>query len=331
MVTASIPRPLAAAIGVLVDGVVGEPPSRFHPVRLFGRCMQQLETAAYRDNRAAGVAHVAVGTALGAAAGTLVGSTATATYVAVAGRELRSIASSIGDALEASDIEGARALLPSMVGRDVTRMDGSGMARAVVESVAENTVDAVVAPAWWAAVAGAPGVLAYRAVNTMDAMVGYRDERYLHYGWASARLDDVAAFVPARVTALLVAVVRPGAASAVWRAVQTQAPSHPSPNAGVAEAAFAAALDLRLGGINRYGARTEHRAPLGTGRDARPADIGRAVQLSRDVTWALGLVLGAIGICITARRGATGTAQSPGADSTPGTRSGCASGVASGR
>jgi adenosylcobinamide-phosphate synthase len=161
----------------------------------------------------------------------------------------------------------------------------------------------------------------------MDAMVGYRDDRYRHYGWASARLDDLAAFAPARLTALLVAVVRPRAASEVWRAVRTQAPLHPSPNAGVAEAAFAAALDLRLGGVNRYGDRTEHRAALGTGRDAQPVDIGRAVKLSRDVTCALTLILGAIGICITACRGATGKDSGPGLEPVQGARSGSAPGT----
>jgi adenosylcobinamide-phosphate synthase len=174
------------------------------------------------------------------------------------------------------------------------------MARAVVESVAENTVDAVVAPAWWAAVAGAPGVTGYRAVNTMDAMVGHRDDRYLRYGWASARLDDVAAFIPARLTAALVAVVRPRAAGAIWRAVRTQAPSHPSPNSGVAEAAFAAALDVHLGGVNRYGDRSEHRPTLGTGRAVEPGDIERAVELSRDVSTALAVVLAIAGFFVIA-------------------------------
>jgi adenosylcobinamide-phosphate synthase len=232
-------------------------------------------------------------------AGALVGSTVTATYLAVAGRALRDVATSVGDALESSDLGRARALLPSLVGREVADLDAPSMARAVVESVAENTVDAVVAPAWWAAIGGAPGVLGYRAVNTMDAMVGYRNDRYRRYGWASARLDDVAAFVPARLTALLVAAVRPRAAGAVWRAVRTQAPSHPSPNAGVAEAAFAAALGLRLGGVNRYGAGTEHRRPLGTGPDPEPGDIARAVTLSRDVSSALCIVLATVGLLMS--------------------------------
>jgi adenosylcobinamide-phosphate synthase len=294
-------RPLWAAIGVVVDSAVGEPPAQVHPVRLFGLCMNQVEETAYGDSRSAGVVHAALGTGLGMACGTVVGSTAAATYVAVAGRALRDVATSIGDALESSDLDRARELLPSLVGRDVSDLDVSAMARAVVESVAENTVDAVVAPAWWAAVGGAPGVLGYRAVNTMDAMVGYRSDRYLRYGWASARLDDVAAFVPARLTAVLVAMVRPRSARAIWQAVRTQAPSHPSPNAGVAEAAFAAALDLRLGGVNRYGVTVEDRPSLGTGRSAQAHDVGRAVDLSKDVGSALALLLAGAGVACMGR------------------------------
>ena len=125
----------------------------------------------------------------------------------------------------------------------------------------------------------------------MDAMVGHRSERYARYGWASARLDDVAAWVPARVTAGLVAGCRPAAARAVWRTVRRDAGAHPSPNAGVAEGAFAAALGLRLGGPSRYGDRVERRPVLGDGRSPELADIGRAVALSRDVTLALAGVL----------------------------------------
>jgi adenosylcobinamide-phosphate synthase len=292
-------NPMSAAVGIVADGIFGEPPSRLHPVRLFGLGMTTVERVAYRDRRWVGVAHAAGGAGAGVVAGAVVGSTAAATYLAVAGRALRDVATSIGDALGSSNLERARALLPSLVGRDVASLDASGMVRAVVESVAENTVDAVVAPAFWAAVAGAPGVLGYRAVNTMDAMVGYRSDRYLRYGWASARLDDVAAFVPARLTAVLVALVRPRRAGAVWRCVRTQAPSHPSPNAGVAEAAFAAALNVRLGGVNRYGDRTERRVSLGTGRGVEPRDIGRAVELSEDVSAALVVMLGVVGLGAT--------------------------------
>jgi adenosylcobinamide-phosphate synthase len=157
--------------------------------------------------------------------------------------------------------------------------------------VAENTVDAIVAPALWGAAAGGPGALGYRAVNTLDAMVGHHSARYERYGWASARLDDAAGWIPARATALLVAGVRPAAATAVWTAVRRDAPRHPSPNAGVAEAAFAAALGLRLGGTNVYDGRVEVRPPLGDGPPPETADIARAVRLSSDVAWLLTVAL----------------------------------------
>jgi adenosylcobinamide-phosphate synthase len=143
----------------------------------------------------------------------------------------------------------------------------------------------------WAAVAGGPGVLGYRAINTLDAMVGHRSRRYRRYGWASARLDDAAGWVPARLTAALVAFVRPGSAVQVWKSVRADAPRHPSPNAGVAEAAFAAALGLRLGGLNRYGERIELRPALGSGRPAEPADIDPAVRLASDVGKAMVVAL----------------------------------------
>jgi adenosylcobinamide-phosphate synthase len=284
-------RFVAAAAGVMADGLLGEPPVVAHPVAGFGSVMRRVEEQLYRDERPAGAAHAAIGVALAMAAGAAVGSPATAAYVAVAGRELASTALGIEATLSCGNLDAARAQLPALVGRETAGLDNSQIARAVVESVAENTVDAVVAPALWAAVAGAPGVFAYRAVNTLDAMVGHRSLRYARFGWASARLDDAAGLVPARVTAALVAAVRPRSAARVWRTVWRDGRAHPSPNAGVAEAAFAAALGLRLGGTNRYGDRVEHRPSLGDGRAPRPADIRTAVRLLRDVTGALVVLL----------------------------------------
>ncbi len=209
-------------------------------------------------------------------------------------------ASDVAAALEDNDLPRARQLLPALVGRDPSDLNASEISRAVVESLAENTVDAVVAPALWGALFGAPGTLGYRAVNTMDATVGYHNDRYENYGWASARLDDVANFIPARVTAALVVAARPQAARAVWRAVRQDAPLHPSPNSGVAEAAFAAALGVRLGGVNTYGSRTEHRARLGRGRAPEAPDILGAVALCRDVT--RGLIASLLAIAAVARR-----------------------------
>jgi adenosylcobinamide-phosphate synthase len=293
----SMPRPLAAATGIVVDRMLGEPPASVHPVVHFGAFMERFERRTYRDARTPGIVHAVVGTSIGLGTGRLMRSTSVATGIAVGANALWAAAHEVGAALDVNDLEGARLLLPALVGRDPRGLDECEIARAVVESVAENTVDAVVAPALWASVAGAPGAMGYRAVNTMDAMVGHHSTRFEHYGWASARLDDVANWAPARCTAALVALVRPAALGDVRAAVTTQAASHPSPNAGVAEAAFAAALGLRLGGRNRYdGERIEDRPALGHGRTARSSDIAAAVRLSRDVTTALIALLGLVGV-----------------------------------
>jgi adenosylcobinamide-phosphate synthase len=290
-----VPRPLGAAAGLALDRLLPEPPAAVHPVVLFGIAMTGLERRLHRDARGAGLLHAAAGVALGLGAGAIVRSTALATGSAAAGRALAGTASEVRHALETQDVERARRMLPSLVGRDPSGLGTADIARAVVESVAENTVDAVVAPAFWGAIAGAPGALGYRSVNTLDSMVGHRSPRYANYGWASARLDDGLAWLPARLTAVLVAAVRPRSARAVWVAVRRQAPAHPSPNAGIAEAAFAAALGVRLGGESRYGDRVEQRPPLGSGRPPAVEDIGAAVRLSGDVTAALAGGLALIG------------------------------------
>ena len=283
-------RGAAVAAGLVADAVFGEPAVRPHPVSAFGQVMREVESRMYADDRAHGVLHTITGTTIGLLAGGAVRSTALATYLAVAGRALSDAARDVASALDRDDLAEARRLLPALVGRDPSELDEKEIARAVVESLAENTVDAVVAPAVWAFVFGAPGALGYRAINTMDSVVGHRSERYMRYGWASARLDDVANFVPARLTAALVATVRPRRARDVRTIVRRDASGHPSPNAGVVEAAFAAALGLRLGGENRYGDRVDIRPALGDGRAPERGDIDRAIRLSRDVTVMLGLV-----------------------------------------
>ena len=242
--------------------------------------MTRLECRIWRDQRSSGIAYAAAGVVVGAVAGLLMRSTASAVALTAAGRELRSVAMGIADLLEAGDIDAARAELPRLVGRDPSELDESGVAAAVIESVAENSVDAVVAPVFWAIVAGTPGATAYRAINTMDAMVGRRDERYRQFGWAAARLDDVANYVPARLFALIVAALRPSRARAVWTAIRRDAIAHPSPNAGIAEAAVAAAIGRELGGPLRYSTRQENRPRLGVGPRPAASDIERAVHLA---------------------------------------------------
>ncbi|OBG27699.1 adenosylcobinamide-phosphate synthase, partial [Mycobacterium alsense] len=184
------------------------------------------------------------------------------------------------------DVDGARRLLPSLCGRDPARLDGAGLARAALESVAENTSDAAVAPMLWATAGGVPGVLAYRGINTLDAMIGHRSPRYLRFGWAAARLDDLANYLGARVTAALVVACAPfvsGSASGAARAWRRDAARHPSPNAGVVEAAFAGALGVRLGGPTQYEYGLQIRPTLGDGPPPTVADLRRAVALSRVV------------------------------------------------
>jgi adenosylcobinamide-phosphate synthase len=292
-------RGLGAASGPWLDRCFGEPPDRLHPVAWFGSLMGALEHRWYGDSRARGAWHALVGSALGAGAGAVV-PLPLASGLATSGRMLGDTALAIGDALDRGDLQEARRRLPTLVGRDPEGLGPHEIARAVVESVAENAVDGVVAPLWWGFVAGAPGALGHRAINTLDAMVGHRTARYRRFGWASARLDDVAAWLPARLTALTVACVRPRRAAAVARAVRRQAPAHPSPNGGVAEAAFAAALGISLGGTNRYGDRVEDRGVLGDGPPAAPADIPRAVDLLDDVTAASSAAVALAGLGLAA-------------------------------
>jgi adenosylcobinamide-phosphate synthase len=282
---------------LLVDAIFGDEPLTPHPVALFGSLMERAESLMYADSRLAGVPYAVAGAGAALAAGALLrrsrfGSVSGA-YVTIAGRGLWDAAESVADALRNEDLDAARRLLPALVGRDPEHLDEAEIVRAVVESVAENTVDAIVAPALYGALAGPAGAAGYRGINTLDSLVGHRSPRYRNFGWASARLDDVANLVPARLTALLTAAVRPSSARGIWRAVRRDAPQHPSPNAGVAEAAFAAALGVRLGGVNHYEGRRDNRPVLGSPDDRYPEvdDIDRAVRCSQQVTVALGICL----------------------------------------
>ena len=272
-------RPAQTAIGLLADRLLREPPSSWHPVARFGALMQSVEARCWSDRWSSGALYATFGSLVGYASGRVVGSTALVVEVATAGRELRRIASGVGTALDADDLDAARAQLPALVGRDPAALDEAGIAAAVVESLAENTVDAVVSTAVWGAIGGAPLAAAHRAINTMDAMVGHRSERYRHFGTASARLDDLANWIPARVFALGVIAARPGQARAILATIRSDAGQHPSPNAGVAEAAVAGALDVELGGPLRYGSREEVRPRLGHGRRPDRRDVGDAIAL----------------------------------------------------
>ena len=291
----AVPRATGLLVGYAADVLFGDP-ARWHPVAGFGRVAQRLESMTYADSRGRGVVFVlgcvAPVALLAAAAESSAGRwraalIAAATWTVLGGTGLRREALALADALAAGDLVTARRRLPSLCGRDPDGLDVAELARATVESLAENTADAVVAPLLWGAVAGIPGLLAYRTVNTLDAMVGHRSARYHRFGWAAARLDDLANLAPARLTALLTVAVAPltGAdAGGAWRVWRRDGGRHPSPNGGQCEAAFAGALGLRLGGRNSYAGRVEDHPVLGTGCPVAPGDITRAARLAGAVS-----------------------------------------------
>lgn len=279
-------------LGFALDRVFGDP-RRWHPVAGFGAAAHALERVTYADRRSAGVLHelVLVGATTAFGVGLRRGgvvATALATWTVLGGRSLVRTGREMADRLESGDVAGARALLPALCGRDPEVLDADGLARAAVESIAENTSDASVAPLLWGAIAGTPGLLGYRAINTLDAMIGYRNDRYLRFGWAAARVDDLANLLPARITGMLTAALAPvvgGHPADALHAWRHDAGKHPSPNAGVVEAAMAGALGIRLGGRTQYRYGVELRPTLGGGPAPQVADLRRAVRMSEAVQW----------------------------------------------
>ena len=294
---------LVAAL--LLDAALGEPAwlwSRVaHPAVVMGRAVAALDARLNRGThrKAKGVlalALLAAGAGLvGAVLAALPGLWAEGIAVAilVAQRSLADHVMAVARGLDAGLAEGQQAVA-MIVGRDVATLDAAGVARAAIESGAENLSDGVIAPALWYLVAGLPGILIYKAVNTADSMIGHRTPRHEAFGWAAARSDDVLNWVPARLTAALIALARPRAVARAggWGAVARDARRHRSPNAGWPEAAMARALDTALSGPRSYGGRMQdfpfvHAA----GRhDPGPATVAASVR----VLWqAWGLMLAA--------------------------------------
>jgi adenosylcobinamide-phosphate synthase len=205
----------------------------------------------------------------------------------IAQRSLHQHVAKVASALETGDLNASRAAVSHIVGRDTADLDEAGVARAAIESLAENFSDGVVAPVFWLAIAGLPGGALYKAINTADSMIGHRNKRYEAFGWAAARLDDLVNLPASRLAALtLIAAtaLRRDEAAAIdaWRTVWMDAPRHRSPNAGYPEAAMAGALGLSLGGPRVYDGERVDDAPMGGGRwTANAADIRRALALYR--------------------------------------------------
>jgi adenosylcobinamide-phosphate synthase len=204
----------------------------------------------------------------------------------IAQRSLHQHVADVATALEQGGVIAGRAAVAKIVGRDVGALDAAGVARAAIESLAENFSDAVVAPVLWMAIAGLPGAALYKAINTADSMIGHRTPRHEAFGWAAAKLDDLVNLPASRLSALLLVAAamlsKNAAAAAAWRAVLRDASRHRSPNAGYPEAAMAGALGLSLAGARVYGGVTIDDATMGDGRrDATAADIRRALRLYR--------------------------------------------------
>lgn len=280
--------------GYALDVVFGDP-RRFHPVAGFGTAAGALERRLYAPDRRSGAAFAALAAGGPALAGVVLAVAtrrrpvaraalvAAATWTVLGGRTLRKEAQVMAGHLENDDLAAARDRLGHLCGRDPSALDEPELARAVVESVAENTSDAVVAPLLWGGVAGLPGLLGYRAANTLDAMVGHRSARYARFGTAAARLDDGLNLVPSRLTGLLTVAVAGRRRAEAWRVWRRDRNDHPSPNAGQCESAMAGALGVRLGGRNVYFGRTETRPFLGDGPRPVAGDLRRAARLSSAV------------------------------------------------
>ena len=223
-------------------------------------------------------------------------------YYLLAARSLRDESTKVQHALEEGTLDDARTAVSMIVGRDTNSLDEAGVARAAVETVAENASDGVIAPLCAYAVGGVVGMAAYKAVNTMDSMVGYKNERYHDFGWAAAKLDDIVNYIPARLTGLLMCAAAPLAgfdAKGAWRSFVRDHAKSSSPNAGHSEAACAGALGVQLGGGSSYGGEYVDKPVINEGgRAAKPQDIARANRLMYAAA-GVGLALYAAGTVAT--------------------------------
>lgn len=302
-------------LAFLVDAAVGDPVWLTHPVVIMGRAIRRMEAGLRGARLPLRLAGLLLAASLPAAAwlatwgavrlaGLIhpwlgVGLEVWLFSAALAARSLAAHGLAVWRPLRAGNLAEARRRLSQIVGRDTQGLDAPETARGAVETVAESTCDGVIAPLFWGLIGGAPLAMAYKAVNTLDSMVGHKDERYRDFGWASARLDDLANLVPARLSALLIALA--GLSLRALRTAIRDARRHPSPNSGWPEAAMAGGLGVRLGGINYYDGEPEMRPYMGDpGRPPEAADIVRAVRWMY-LAGAMGTGLGALWLWLVTR------------------------------
>ena len=288
----------------ILDLVVGDPKQITHPVVLVGKVIDFLEKYLCRwvgpalGLRFAGALLTVItvgltytvmyGITAGAAKinywlGLIIGIWFLSATIAVKG--LADAAIEIYGLLKAGELTMARLKVGWIVGRDTENLDESGITRATVETVAENIVDGIAAPLFYAFIGGVPLAMAYKAVNTLDSMVGYKNDKYREFGWASAKFDDVCNYIPARLTAVVLLItffITGKPVKQAWRMIVRDAGRHPSPNSGIPEAAVAGALGVQLGGVNYYGGIESHRAEMGDAdRALTKDDILETVRIMR--------------------------------------------------
>lgn len=302
-----------ALAAIVLDWIVGDPRWPTHPVIYIGRLISRLEKRLRRGEapgsvsprrvRLAGVALtvLTVGAAFSAMLGIVLacqwvhpwlGYAANTWFISttLAVKGLKDAAMQVYRPLVEGNMPDARKYVGYIVGRDTTRLEEPEIVRATVETVAENTVDAFVSPIVFALLGGAPLAMLYRAANTLDSMVGYKNEKYIYFGWASARFDDVLNYIPARLAGLMIILVslfgRGLSAARAARSIATFASLHPSPNSGIPESAVAGAVGIELGGLNRYGDLVSDRARMGWPlRDKTRADIVLTTRICYGVSY----------------------------------------------
>lgn len=272
---------LALSIAVLIDLVVGDPPNWPHPVKWMGSLIYKLDKSLNQGSSRKIKGAVMLFIILAAAGGIsflivsflyklhlIAGIVGEAILIstAIAQKSLKEAALTVYVPLNKGDLNEARHKLSYIVGRDTDQLDEPEIVRGAVETVAENTSDGITAPLFWALIGGAPLAIMYRAINTCDSMVGYRNDKYGDFGWVSARLDDVVNWIPSRLTSFCMLVVNKPmhiSSKQAWRTVFRDAKKHPSPNSGWGEAAVAAILGIQLGGVNTYKGIVSNRATMG--------------------------------------------------------------------
>lgn len=311
-------RAAGIVLGIVADRLIPDPASRFHPVAIFGNATATVEEYTYRDCRFAGLVHCAICMVPLAVGGALleglsrrhrvihVLATAGCTWMVLGAASLSAEGRRMADLLDRGDLEGARAQLGHLCGRDPDHLDEPELARATIESMAENTADAAVASLWWGAILGIPGMLVHRAANTLDAMIGHKNTRYNNFGYCAAIFDDLLDWIPARITGSTIAALASLVGGDVRHTLAVLArdhANHPSPNGGWCESAMAGALGVQLGGTNiYYSGRVEHRGLLGDGPRPRARHIVAATRLVTATTTATGLAC-AIALGVAERLG----------------------------